>query len=104
MSVPDVWRFRTGLPVVLALFSAIFWLLRQLKWRSRQQVAPYLLVSTLTWIATCRDSPDLIESPVRVLSREVIPDERRIHWVLLVSTAGGWLTNDSSVVCVAGAP
>jgi hypothetical protein len=46
MSVPDVWRFRAGLPVVLALFSAIFWLLRQLKWRNRHQVAPYLLVST----------------------------------------------------------
>jgi hypothetical protein len=44
MSVPDVWRFPTGLPVVLALFSAFFWLLRPLKWRSRQQGAPYLLV------------------------------------------------------------
>jgi hypothetical protein len=29
--VPDVWRFGAGVPVVLAAFSAIFLLLRQLK-------------------------------------------------------------------------
>jgi hypothetical protein len=39
-----------GSPVVLVVFSAIFWLLRQLTWRNSQHVAlcwfRYLLVST----------------------------------------------------------
>jgi hypothetical protein len=35
-----------GWPVDLVVFGAIFWLLRQLKWRDRHQVALYLLVST----------------------------------------------------------
>jgi hypothetical protein len=35
-----------GLPVVLALFSAIFWLSRQLKWRTSQKMAPVLPAST----------------------------------------------------------
>jgi len=67
MSVPDVWRFRAGLPVVLAAFSAIFWLLRQLKWRNRHQVAPYLLVSTRRTVGCAGATVAILNYPVLVI-------------------------------------
>jgi len=40
MSVPGWLGVPYGLPVVLAMFSAIFWLSRQLKWRNSKKMAP----------------------------------------------------------------
>jgi hypothetical protein len=70
MSVPDVWRFRAGLPVVLALFSAIFWLLRQLKWRNRHQVVLYLLVSTRRTVGYVGATVAILSYPVLVTQEE----------------------------------
>jgi hypothetical protein len=51
----------------LALFSAIFWLLRQLKGRNRHQVALYLLVSTKRTVGYVGATVAILSYPVLVI-------------------------------------